>query len=754
MRKHFLYWLICLAPLLGFSQNTTLRGTITDADNGQPLIGANITVTTLARGMVTDSLGRFRFTNLNPGRYTVEVSYLGYQQLELKEILLTSGKEMILDISLQEAPTSLTAITVKGNRGTANSPNLYTLTQEETLRYPATFFDPGRLATAYPGVAGSNDQANHLIIRGQAPGGMHWRLEGLEIVNPNHTPNAGTFSDRTTVNGGGVNAISAQLLSETQFYLGTFPAGLGNATAGLLDMRLRSGNNERAEHTIQAGVIGVDLATEGPIGKQGASYLVNYRYSFTGLLSDLGVPLGDEDIRFQDLSFNVNIPGKNNGRLKLFGLFGQSSNYFERPTDTSAWDTDKYLYRFIDFDARFGVAGFHYTRPRGNKGQWTLAGAWSAIGTDRLAQAEDIRVQEIDDFEQEKISLRINHRWKLLPFGSLDLGIEALNLSQAVERQFPFGSADSGQRSTDGLTLSPYFDWQYQIKKVKAQLGYRASIYTNWLDEQIYSEPRLTISYLASKQSTIGINYSQATQAPSPYVQALRPRQVQQFSLFWTQRLRPDLQLSVQAYRQHLRQISGTGTRSTLHQLGTFNIDTEETSRGRNQGVELGLQRFASGDWWYQLSASIFRAEYEDEAGDWQLGRFATDYNLAVTLGKEWNGKDRHQRPTIFGANFAVRTQGGQRALPIDLVASQAARTTIFDYSKGFTEQLPAYFRVDFRMYYQTNRPKWNSMLSLDIQNVSGQENVAHNYYDRLLNAINERVQLEFIPVISYRVNF
>ncbi|RMF00284.1 MAG: carboxypeptidase-like regulatory domain-containing protein, partial [Bacteroidetes bacterium] len=295
-----IYHLLCLFILVPFalSAQAVLRGTVRDADNGQPLVGATVQLTK-QMGTSTDSLGRFRFDQLLPGRYTVSVSYLGYQQLDLKEVLVANGKEKVLDLALLEAPTSLTAVTVKGSRSlsTSPTPNLRRLTQEETLRFPATFFDPGRLAMAYPGLSGANDQANHLIIRGQAPNGMHWRLEGLEIVNPNHTANAGTFSDRATLNGGGVNAISAQLLAETQFYLGAFPATYGNATAGLLDMQLRTGNNERHEYTFQAGLIGIDLAAEGPLGKNGSSFLVNYRYSATGLLSDLGVPLGDEDIR-------------------------------------------------------------------------------------------------------------------------------------------------------------------------------------------------------------------------------------------------------------------------------------------------------------------------------------------------------------------------------------------------------------------------------------------------------------------------
>lgn len=734
----------------------TLRGSIRDADNGQYLTGATVFLSNVERGTDTDSLGRFRFSDLSPGRYTVQVSFLGYQQLVLSEILVSSGKEQVLDIELQEAPTSLTSITVKASRTPQSgaSPNLLRLTQEETLRFPATFNDPARLATAYAGLSGANDQANHLIVRGQSPLGMHWRLEGLEVVNPNHTANAGTFSDRSTLSGGGVNAISAQLLEEANFYLGAYPAGFGNGTAGLMDMRLRNGNNEQREHTIQAGLIGFDLATEGPFKPGGGSYLINYRYSFTGLLSDLGVPLGEEDIRFQDLSFNLNFPGQKGNSLKIFGLLGKSSNAFTQPADTTEWESEKDLYSTIDFNSEMATLGFSWSQPQRDKGLWQLAGAWSGIRNQRLALAPDLRTREWDELQQQKTSLRFSYRRKLLPFGSITFGLEGLYLDQSVVREFPFGSEGIPGRSSDGITLSPYLDWRYQIKKLNLHLGWRASAYLDWLDEKIYSEPRLAVSYLATKKTTLGAEYNVTTQAPSPYVPALRPRRAQQYSLFWNQKLGDNRKLVLQVYQQNLEQIAGVGARSALNQLEIILPDTDATTQGRTKGAELSLQQFANGGWWYVLSGSLFDARYLNEQEEWVKTRFAQDFAAALTFGKEWSGQDRQKETNRFGFNVAVRWNGGLRAAPIQLQGSRAARTTVFDYSAGFTEQFPDYFRTDFRIYYQKNHAKWSSMLSLDIQNWSGQQNTAYLYYDRFLDAVETRYQLEFIPILSYRINF
>jgi len=754
--QQFCLTLSLLFVLTTLSAQATLRGSITDADNGQPLVGATVLLKNLGRGADTDSLGRFRFSDLDPGRYQLQVAYLGYQQLELQEVLVSAGKEVVLDIELEEAPTSLTTITVKGSR-TAQvsvSPNLLRLTQEETLRFPATFNDPARLAQAYPGVVGADDQANHLIIRGQSPLGLNWRLEGLEIVNPNHTANAGTFSDRSSLSGGGVNAISSQLLEEGRFYLGTYSAALGNATGGLLDMRLRTGNNEKAEYTLQAGLIGIDLAAEGPFRAGGASYLINYRYSFTGLLTDLGAQFGNEDIRFQDLSFKFLVPGAAGSRLAVFGLLGKSSNVFLPPTDTTEWGTEKDLYNTIDFSSEMATVGFSWTRPHQEKGLWRLAGAWSGLRTERLALAADLPAREWDNLRQERTSLQISYRRKLLPFGSLTLGVEMLRLDQRVAREFPLLLEGLLDISSDIYQVSPYLDWRFQVRKVLLQLGARTSFWANEKEQKTYFEPRLSVSYLASAKNILGAEYGVSTQAPSPYTPVFRPRKAQQASLFWTYLLQADHKLTLQVYQQQLSAFTGQAARSEINQLELMQLATPGTTRGRTRGVEASLQQFATGNWWYVLSGSIFDARYENTNGDWVKTRFAHDYAATLTLGKEWSGLDRKGQFNRFGFNVRIQYNGGLRAAPILLDNSRAVRTTVFDYDTGFTQQLPAYFRTDIRLYFQKNRLHWSSMLSLDIQNVTGQQNTAYTYYDRLLDAVNTRYQLEFIPLLSYRINF
>jgi len=286
--------------LLAQSPLQTIRGNISDADSKQVLIGATISVLKSEPmiGTSSDEKGKFRIEQLPVGYYDLQVSLIGYETLILSQLLLESGKELVLDIELSEKTETLNEVVLIGKRANSEkiSPlSIKTLTQEEVLRFPGTFYDPSRLVMTFAGVASTDDQANNIAIRGNSPNGLSWRLEGVEIVNPNHLSNAGTFSDRPTQNGGGVNILSAQLLGTSHFLTGAFPSTYGNALSGVMDMKLRPGNNEKLEFTAQAGLIGFDLAAEGPLSKNSnASFLVNYRYSFIGLLTNLGVEVSDE----------------------------------------------------------------------------------------------------------------------------------------------------------------------------------------------------------------------------------------------------------------------------------------------------------------------------------------------------------------------------------------------------------------------------------------------------------------------------
>src|SRR5678809_1004976 len=293
---------LCMSAQAQYKQQ--LRGTVMDIMLQNPLPGATVTIPSLNYTAVTNEEGMFRFKDMPIGSYRITISYSGFKEATLENVAVNSGKETVVNIPMEALVKTENEVLVKANSKRNKALNEMSavsaraFTVEETQKYAAAVNDPLRMSTGFPGVLAVEDGNNDIIIRGNAPTGLLWRMEGVDIPNPNHfSIAAGT--------GGGISILSAQLLSNSDFITGAFASEYGNALSGVFDLKLRKGNNERKEYTVQAGVLGLNATAEGPIMPfYKGSYLVNYRYSTLSLLNKMGVTLTDGTTVFQDLSYN------------------------------------------------------------------------------------------------------------------------------------------------------------------------------------------------------------------------------------------------------------------------------------------------------------------------------------------------------------------------------------------------------------------------------------------------------------------
>ncbi|HNM25198.1 MAG TPA: carboxypeptidase-like regulatory domain-containing protein, partial [Saprospiraceae bacterium] len=406
--------LLTAALLLLFFQNyaQTLRGVVRDAATGESLAGAQLSLRA-APGLTpvvthSDSSGAYVFSALKPGYYLLEVDYDGYQPMLVWDVDIVAGKETVLDVAYNQL-YSLPELSISARAEQGHRPmpilGVAPLSGVQTERVPATFFDPARLAQAYPGVSGSDDQANGLIVRGNSPAALRWRLEGLDVVNPNHLPNAGTIADRPVAAAGGVLMFSAQLLDQSALLTGSQPTGYGDAIAGTMDIRLRPGNDQRREFTAQAGLLGLDVAAEGPLtGRGKSSYLVNYRYSTVGLLGQMGINFGDESITFQDLSVHLAAPHTRAGDFRLFAMWGNSANYFEHKPDSAAIETSKDIFN-IDYTSKTLIVGASWYKKLSARGWIRAAHIHSGQTNERVAESGGVAFGEFQkDYSDEEIA--------------------------------------------------------------------------------------------------------------------------------------------------------------------------------------------------------------------------------------------------------------------------------------------------------------------------------------------------------------
>ncbi|MCD8166050.1 MAG: carboxypeptidase regulatory-like domain-containing protein [Bacteroides sp.] len=282
-----------------------IRGRVYDKQTRLPLPFAAVRIRNeRAESVLTDEEGFFEFTGLPPGRYDLRVSCLGYESFLYNEIILISGNMPFVEIGLIENPFPLdeVVITSPTRKEQPFNPMILAggrmISAEESSRFAGGFDDPARLVTSLAGVEGSVGD-NSVIIHGYAPHLLGWRLEGMEIANPNH------FADLTTMGGGIFSALSSEVLGSLDFLTGAYPAEYGNALSGIFDMQLRQGNNLHHQYSIEAGIIGVNVAAEGPLSeKKEASYLFHYRNATFALIKNFIPDMEINNFGYQDPLLN------------------------------------------------------------------------------------------------------------------------------------------------------------------------------------------------------------------------------------------------------------------------------------------------------------------------------------------------------------------------------------------------------------------------------------------------------------------
>jgi hypothetical protein len=784
----YTFFLIFVIITTGFSQNitATLRGTIQDATNEQPLVGATIAIlnTDSTLGTTTDSNGDFTFKSVKIGRYQVKISYLGYEILTLTEVLLESGKERVLTIKLKESSADLQEIVVKApteNNDISPLSN-HLITIEEVKRFPATFFDPARLAMLYPGVTGTNDQANGLSIRGLPPSLLQWRLEGVEIVNPNHLSNAGTISDQPSVAAGGVNILSAQMLDNSRLYTGAFPIEYSNALGGVMDMRLRKGNNQQHEFTAQAGLLGFDLGMEGPFSKKSkASFLFNYRYSFTGLLTNFGVDFDGEEIGFEDVSFNLNFPTKKAGNFMIFGIGGRSDNFKAALPEEEVEEFRDLA--DITYQSTTGILGLAHNMAVGRKTVWKTTFAYSQSNNSyRQLFGED------SDFNSRLINKKVSGQTSLvstiLPFFKIKGGI---NFQHNIKTDsFPEGFVSYHRTTTRQIT--PFANLNFQLC---AQLIFNVGLNANFVRVERYFnntniffngteqkfkmnnefsiDPRSSLIWTPNKNHQISFfagifskmmnleNYWEIKTSRETNVAYFEFSRAFQQSLKYQNTSFSNLKLSLEIFHQRIKHIPVTNFNDVLINVDEFNflfgIDIRNfEGRSRNYGIELMIQRYFNKNWYFLASGTLYEAQYKNEnrfIDKYEIARFNGNWVSNITVGKEFI-KQKIDKTNIFGIHFRGVHRGGFWERPIEEFDGD-----IFFSGDSFTEKLPNYFRIDLRLYLKWNKANRTTSLSLDLQNTTNYQNVAYTYIDRFgADEIKTQYQLGLIPLLNYRIEF
>jgi hypothetical protein len=759
----------------------TIRGRVYDKSTFLPLEGASVVLNDIypLKGTVTDSLGYFRLESIETGRHRLLITHIGYHS-QLIDILLNAGRETVLEAGLYEKLNPLDEVVVRADPSALRDPvevnylSSRQITVDEAQRYAATFYDPARVVIASPGVMAVNDQANHLVVRGNNPNGMLWKIEGADVVNPNHLTNAGTFSDKPSLTGGGVNIINLQLLADSRFLNGAFAAGYGNALSGVFDVNLRKGNNQQYEFTAQASLLGLDFAAEGPLAKNyEGSFILNYRYSTLGLFARAGVPIGDETINFQDLSFNLSLPAGKAGNFTIFGFGGKSITVFEGLRDSSSWIYEKDR-TDVDFYSDAGVLGFsHKIKINRNSGIHT---AFALSGLHSGKTETYITSDYLSLFSEHDRLLFTRNSLSVYYFNKI--GTATIFKSGATVNRdgFEIGNEKASEANQVDIlhkgeahytVYQPYMHLQHSLLpdvQVDAGLHFLHSDFNHNLSV----EPRISAKWNLNTRSIITAGYGLHSQMQHPAIyfnqvetnRRLAPSRAHHMIVGYTRWLGERLVLKSELYYQALFHVPVSANAATsfsainFTETGAVAEELTNGGSGRNYGADVSFERSLQQGFYFILAGSLYQSLYKGSDGVERSTRFNGNHQFKLTSGKEFEGRSRIDKKNIFGINFTLVQAGGY---PWNLSwanHNQLQMQDAGDHASPLSGRMNDFFRIDLRFLWRTNKQNYTRILALDVQNATNRKNPAWYYYDEQQQALVVKHQLGLIPFLSYRVEF
>lgn len=787
--------LLLLANMGWAQQSQNIRGQIIDTDSEMTLIGATVQVISLepALGAVTDFNGNFALEQVPLGRHILEVSYLGYETVTIPNVVLTAGKEVIMDFKLEESLTQLDEVVVIAETEKDQSINELvaisgkTFSMEEVNRYSGGRGDVSRLVSNFAGVATADDSRNDIVIRGNSPSGVLWRLEGVPISNPNHFATLGTT-------GGPVSALNPNLLKNSDFITSAFPAEYGNALSGVFDVGFRSGNKQKYEATAQLGIFtGVEAMVEGPLNKKKtSSFLVSYRHSFASIAQDIGIDIGTNATpNYRDLSFKFDLDGGKAGRFAIFGIgatsdiefigaeIGEDDLFADPDSDSSA-------------ESLIAVAGIKHNKLiNDNSYVRTTFSVSRAQNEFNIAnffergQPEKYDTTQVDDTIDRWVltsyyNVKNSARWTM----RLGLTLEQTNLNSLFRARTGAWQDDTQLRNwntyrdVDGglFLIQPFL---HHKVKLNESLTLNAGLHGQFLKDNSTGtiEPRVALNYALGPKSKLNLGYglhSQTVPLPIYYYQSLQPdgsytqlnqdlkfSKAHHFVVGYDYKFQPNWRLKTEVYYQHLYDVPVEVMASSFSLLNAGadfafprvdNLSNDGT--GKNYGLEVTIEKFFSEGFYGLMTGSLFQSKYKGSDGIERNTAFNNQYVVNLLAGKEFPiGKEKRNN---FSIDFKLTNAGGRFYSPIDLTASQAAGMEIRDESNAFSESYAPYFRLDLKFGIDLNskKRKFSQQFFIDLQNITNRENVFVNRFNDRTGSVNTVLQSGFFPDLLYRVQF
>jgi hypothetical protein len=793
--KKTLLILLFFATYGALAQTGAIRGRVTDNITEQPLEGATIIfVADSTINTTTDADGRYRLENLPVGRVTLSMVYMGYESVTVPNIDVISGKDVPVDVRLVESYNNLDAVIISAGPSKDKALNKLAavsarqVSVEEITKYAGGRSDVARLAANFAGVSAPNDSRNDIVVRGNSPTGLLWRIDGIPVPSPNHFSTLGTT-------GSPVSALNPSVMGNSDFITSAFPAEYGNALGGVFDINFRRGNSDNYEYTVGMGVMtGFEGVAEGPMGKDG-SFLVAARYGIAGAFGGLGTAAVPN---YGDVSFNLDLGNTKAGNFSVFGIIGNSDvelNGSELTQEELEDDLFAAPDENSDFTSRFGMMGLRHTISLNDYSsiKTTVGGSFSAQRgeVDRIfdyntPQAVTLQNADIDNTET-RFTVSSVYNAKFSNRFTLRSGVmfEQYRLEAQVWNRIrqPDNDGDGYPdfvhviNADDSYSVfQPYVQGQYRLAEtLTLNAGLHAQYFS--LNEAFATEPRAALTWQFARAHSFTFGYGLHHQnVPAPIlflnqdidgvnVQSNRNLDLvrsNHYVLGYDLRPGTGWRAKIEAYYQDISNAAVESTPTSyssltegadfIFSMDKFGLVSQGT--GHNTGVELTVEKFLSNGWYALATGSIFEAKYTGSDGIERNSPFNNGYVFNILGGKEFkvgrNGRN------VFSIDSRLSTAGGRYYTPVDLEASREAEYEILQDELAFTQQHDPYFRLDikFGMKINSSKRKVSHQFYIDLQNVTNNDNVFARQYNRQTNNVDQIDQIGFFPDFGYKIQF
>lgn len=792
LKKSLLILCILASWSLNAQMTQTLRGKIIDKESKQPLVGVNAVIkdSNPIRGTTTNSNGEFEIKNLTLGKHTLLISYLGYKPAMLRDLLVKSGKQTVVNIELEEQAITTEEIVITAYRKGETQNKMATVSARsfsvaETERYAGSLGDPARMAANYAGVARAGDDRNDIIIRGNSPTGLQWRLEGMNIPNPNHWGAAGTT-------GGPVSILNNNTLSNSDFFTGAFPAEYGNALSGVFDLKMRSGNNRKHEFTGQIGFGGFEVMTEGPFSKNyNGSYMVTGRYSVLDAVDKIGINVAGGAVpEYYDITFKFDLPTKKLGNFEIFGVAGRS--YIELIADEMN-EGEKYntldqsdTYNGSDLTL-FGLShqiflsekSYLYTTAMvaETKVKTTVDSVWYENNNydNKLSK---LIYGEINSELITSVGAKYVNKINSKNTFTLGLSAEIHNIAYQDsflnrDRVIPFYQPTTDTKENGLTLLQAYTQWQHKFNnKTTLNTGIFTQQFT--FNNSFAIEPRIGLAYEPFTKHRISLAYGMHSRAPAMFYYFIETYDERNNTLFQTNNeleflkahhlvlaydysINENLRLKTEVYYQDLYNIpinDYSSNYSILNQGAEFHLWRTDSlvnkGKGKNYGLEFTIEKYLNNNWYFLLTGSIFDSYYTPSDNIVRHTAFAANYATNTLAGYELKLNESF----AIDFNAKVTWSGGKRNNYIDIDESIRQNKTVYNDEKAYSVREKDYFVLDFRISLKNNSKKYSQEWALDISNLTNNKNIYSKNFNSDNNSIEYIYQQGIFPMFLYRINF